>query len=640
MLTSLELRKKYLDFFGSKGHKIIPSASLIPENDPTVLFTTAGMHPLVPYLLGQAHPEGTRLTNVQKCVRTQDIDEVGDNRHQTFFEMLGNWSLGDYFKEDAIKWSYEFLTSPQYLGLDKRKLAVTVFAGENETNIPRDNEAAEIWKGCGMPEHKIAYLPRKNNWWGPAGITGPCGPDTEMFFWRGETEFPPENSNPGTDEDNWLEIWNDVFMQYFKKEDGTYEPLKQKNVDTGMGLERTLVVLNGLNDVFQIDTFWPIIEKIQEISGHKYNENPEITKAMRVVGDHLRTATVIMGDNHKISPSNVDQGYIVRRLIRRAIRHGRDLGITENFCAKISAEVVKIFANIYPEIGHNQEFVLSEMDKEETKFRNTLISGERILEKAYKEQRNDELSKLIGVEKVDMSVDESMSEEYGKWQIDALLSGDTAFELYTSHGYPMELTEEFAKRMGFKGINKERFDELFKHHQELSRAGAEQKFKGGLADTSEMSTKYHTATHLLHAALRAVLGTHVEQRGSNITADRLRFDFSHPAKMTDEEKKRVEDLVNYAISQDYPVSFEEMTVPEAKELGAMGLFEDKYGNKVKVYSIGDPKQKPVAAENVATFSKEICGGPHATQTGTLGKFKIVKEEAVSAGIRRIKAVLE
>ena len=618
MLTSIELRKKYLNFFESKGHKVISSASLIPENDPTVLFTTAGMHPLVPYLLGQAHPEGTRLTNVQKCVRTQDIDEVGDNRHQTFFEMLGNWSLGDYFKEDAIKWSYEFLTSPEYLGLDKRKLAVTVFAGETENNIPRDEEAANIWKNCGIPEHKIAYLPRKNNWWGPAGITGPCGPDTEMFFWRGETEFPPENSNPGTDEDNWLEIWNDVFMQYFKKDDGSYEPLKQKNVDTGMGLERTLVVLNGLNDVFQIDTFWPIIQKIEEISGHKYGEDNEITKAMRVVGDHLRTATVIMGDDHKISPSNVDQGYIVRRLIRRAIRHGRNLGINENFCAQISEVVINIFANIYPEVARNREFVLGEMEREETKFRNTLEQGIKEFEKLLN-------GFAIAFQKTGTKI--------------TAISAKQAFKLYDTYGFPVEMTKELADENSLE-IDLSGFEEEFKHHQELSRAGAEQKFKGGLADTSEMSTKYHTATHLLHAALRAVLGIHVEQRGSNITADRLRFDFSHPAKMTDEEKKRVEDLVNYAIGQDYPVSFEEMTVSEAKELGAMGLFEDKYGNKVKVYSVGDPKQKPVAAEGAATFSKEICGGPHVTNTGVLGKFKIVKEEAVSAGIRRIKAVLE
>ena len=617
MLTSVELRQKYLNFFKSKGHKIISGASLIPENDPTVLFTTAGMHPLVPYLLGQAHAEGVRLTNVQKCVRTQDIDEVGDNRHQTFFEMLGNWSLGDYFKKEAIEWSYEFLTSPEYLGLDKRKLAVTVFAGEKENNILRDEEAAQIWKNCGMPEHKIAYLPRKNNWWGPAGLTGPCGPDTEMFFWRGQTEFPPEDSNPDTDEDNWLEIWNDVFMQYFKKEDGTYEPLKQKNVDTGMGLERTLVVLNGMNDVFQIDTFLPIIEKIEKISGHKYNENPEITKAMRVVGDHLRTATMIMGDDHKIAPSNVDQGYIVRRLIRRAIRHGRNLGITENFCAQISKEVIKIFTDIYPEIGRNQEFVLIEMDKEEIKFRNTLEQGIKEFEKLLKGFE-------MAFEKTGVKI--------------TTISAKQAFKLYDTYGFPIEMTKELSDENNLE-IDLTGFEEEFKKHQELSRAGAEQKFKGGLADTSEMSTKYHTATHLLHAALRAVLGTHVEQRGSNITAERLRFDFSHGEKMTDEQKKEVEDLVNYAIAQNYPVSFEEMTVSEAKEQGAMGLFEDKYGSKVKVYTVGDPKQKPQAIIGSPTFSKEICGGPHVENTGTLGKFTIQKEEASSAGVRRIKAVL-
>ncbi len=616
MLSSQELRQKYLDFFKSKGHTIIPSASLIPENDPTVLFTTAGMHPLVPYLLGEKHAGGTRLANVQKCVRTQDIDEVGDNRHQTFFEMLGNWSLGDYFKKEAIEWSYEFLTSKEWLGLDAKKLAVSVFVGDDDA--PRDEESANIWKSLGMPEERIAYLPKKNNWWGPAGQTGPCGPDTEMFYWKGDTEFPPDGSNPGNDEDHWLEIWNDVFMQYFKKEDGTYEPLKQQNVDTGMGLERTLMVLNGFADTFQVDTFWPLILKLQSISGHEYVEGGEVTTSMRIIADHIRTATMIMGDDRGVAPSNVDQGYIVRRLIRRAVRHGRLLGIQENFCSEISRTVINIFKDVYPEVGRNEEFMLREMAAEESKFRNTIEQGLKEFEKLINGYR-------IAFEKTGNNITE--------------IPGKQSFKLYDTFGFPLEMTQELARENGLT-VDVNGFEEAFKAHQDLSRAGAEQKFKGGLADTSEMSTKYHTATHLLHAALRKVLGTHVEQRGSNITAERLRFDFSHPEKLTDEQKKQVEDLVNAAIQKDYPVSFSEMTVAEAKNGGAMGLFEDKYGAKVKVYSIGDPSQLPAADPNSPTFSKEICGGPHVEHTGVIGRFKISKEEACSAGIRRIKAIVE
>jgi len=616
MITSVELRQKYLEFFASKGHKIIPSASLIPENDPTVLFTTAGMHPLVPYLLGEKHAEGKRLTSVQKCVRMQDIDEVGDNRHDTFFEMLGNWSLGDYFKKEAIEWSWEFLTSPKWLGLDSNKLAVSVFIGDE--NSPKDEESADIWKSLGVPEHKIAYLPKSNNWWGPAGQTGPCGPDTEMFYWMGKEELPPENSNPETDEDNWLEIWNDVFMQYNKTPDGKYEPLKQKNVDTGMGLERTLVVVNGYADVFQIDTFWPIIQKIEELAGAEYAADINSTKSMRIIADHVRTATMIMGDDKKIAPSNVDQGYVVRRLIRRAVRHGRQLGIRENFCSQIAEKIIEIFADVYPELVRNREFVVTEIAQEESKFRNTIEQGLK------------EFDKLINGFRIAF-------EKTGKRQ--DKISGKQAFKLYDTYGFPLEMTLEMANEQGLS-VDVNDFEEAFKSHQELSRAGAEQKFKGGLADTGEMSIKYHTATHLLHAALRKVLGTHVEQRGSNITAERLRFDFSHPEKMSDEQKKEVEDLINSAITTDYPVSFKEMTVPEAKAIGAMGLFEDKYGAKVKVYSVGDPDQIPDAHPNAITFSKEICGGPHVEHTGVLGKFKIIKEEAVSSGVRRIKAVLE
>lgn len=615
MITSVELRQKYLDFFVTKQHRIIPSASLIPENDPTVLFTTAGMHPLVPYLLGQPHPSGNRLVNVQKCVRMQDIDDVGDNRHDTFFEMLGNWSLGDYFKKDSITWSWEFLTSPVWLGLDARKISVTVFAGDKDAS--RDDESAQIWKELGMSENRIAYLPKADNWWGPAGITGPCGPDTEIFWWRGEAEYPPAESNPGTDPDNWLEIWNNVFMEYEKTADGKFVPLKQKNVDTGMGLERTLMTLNGLSDTFQVDTFWPLIQTIQNISGREYVESAEVTKSMRIVADHIRTATMIMGDDHGIAPSNLDQGYIVRRLIRRAVRHGRVLGLKENFCSQIAEQVIGIFKNVYPEVEHNREFVMNEFAKEESKFRNTIEQGMKEFEKL-----------LSGFQMAFEKMGERITE----------ISGKQAFKLFESYGFPLEMTLELATENGLT-VDVEGFEHAFKVHQDLSRTGAEQKFKGGLADQGEMSVKYHTATHLLHAALRAILGEHVEQRGSNITAERLRFDFSHPEKMTDEQKQQVEELVNYAIAHDYPISFAEMSVADAKTSGAMGLFEDKYGAQVKVYSVGDPKSEPGAFQNSLTFSREICGGPHVENTGLLGRFTIIKEEAVSAGVRRIKATL-
>ncbi|MBI4281477.1 alanine--tRNA ligase [Candidatus Uhrbacteria bacterium] len=615
-MTSHELRKKYLEFFKSKGHTIIPSASLIPENDPTVLFTTAGMHPLVPYLLGEPHPGGKRLANVQKSVRTQDIDEVGDNRHDTFFEMLGNWSLGDYFKQDAIAWSWEFLTDKKWLGIDPKKLAVSVFAGD--ADAPRDEESAGIWESLGVPAHKIGYLPKKNNWWGPAGQTGPCGPDTEMFYWTGKGEYPPEGSNPATDEDHWLEIWNDVFMQYNKviksvksppkadpppaekvESDGSeYEfvPLKQKNVDTGMGLERTLVALNGYKDVFQIDTFWPIVQTLEQLSGRRYDSDPATTKSMRIIADHVRTATMIVADDRGIVPSNVDQGYVVRRLIRRAIRYARQLGLKGKFCADVASAVVEIFRDVYPEVERNKEKVFAELAKEEEKFDRTLEKGLKEFEKIFAKK--------------------------------AAISGEDAFILYSTYGFPLELSQELAQEKGQK-IDEEVFRAEFKKHQDLSRAGATQKFSGGLADHSWEVIRQHTATHLLDQALRDVLGKHVEQKGSNITKERLRFDFTHPQKMTDEEKKRVEEIVNEKVKADLSVRYDMLTVEEAKAQNAIGLFEDKYatmGEKVKVYSIGD-------------YSKEICGGPHVEHTAQVGKFKIVKEEAVSAGIRRIKAVV-
>ncbi len=618
MISSVQLRQMYLNFFKSKGHAIIPSASVIPDNDPTVLFTTAGMHPLVPYLMGQKHPAGSRLVNAQKCIRTQDIDEVGDNRHDTFFEMLGNWSLGDYFKSEAIEWSYEFLTSQEYLGIDPRKLAVTVFVGEPENKIPRDEEAAAMWRSIGVPDHKIAFLPRKNNWWGPAGQTGPCGPDTEMFYWMGEGEFPPEGSHPGQDEDNWLEIWNDVFMQYNKVGDGKYEPLAQKNVDTGMGLERTLMVLNGYADVFQIDTFWPLIQKIQEISGREYIENKDVTKAMRIVADHLRTATMIMGDNRGIAPGNTDQGYIVRRLIRRAVRYGRTLGIQDNFAQIIAEAVIEIFKDVYPELLKNKDFVLTEMAREESKFRNTVEQGLKEFEKLVNGFR-------MAFEKTGQQITE--------------ISGKHAFKLYDTYGFPLEMTQELAIENGLT-VDVNGFDLAFKEHQEKSRAGAEQKFAGGLADHSEISTRYHTATHLLHATLIKILGPHATQRGSNITQERMRFDFAHPQKLTPEQVKQAEDLVNAAIARDYPVSWQEMTFEEAKAKGAIGLFEDKYQAKVKVYTVGDTNELASADPTMPTYSREVCGGPHVEHTGLIGKFKITKEEAVSAGVRRIKAIVE
>ncbi len=615
MITSEQLRQKYLDFFVEKGHKILPSASIIPENDPTVLFTTAGMHPLVPYLLGEVHPEGKRLVNVQKCARLQDIDEVGDNRHDTFFEMLGNWSLGDYWKKEAIEWSWEFLTSPAWLNLDSKKIAVTIFAGDDDA--PRDEETAQIWKDIGIPDNRIAYLPKKDNWWGPAGQTGPCGPDTEIFWWNGEGEYPPEKSNPGNEPDNWLEIWNNVFMQYNKTSDGKFIPLKQKNVDTGMGLERTLVMLNDYSDVFRVDTFWPIIQKIEELSGREYIESAEVTRSMRIIADHIRTAIVIMGDDKGIIPSNVDQGYIVRRLIRRAVRHGRLIGLNENFCSQIVEEVVRVFKNVYPEMDKNKEFILNEMAKEESKFRNTIEQGLKEFEKLLNGLE-------INFEKTGQRITE--------------ISGKQAFKLYESYGFPLEMTLELATEKGMT-VDVRGFEHAYKAHQDLSRVGAEQKFKGGLADTGDMSVNYHTASHLLLASLRAVLGEHVIQKGSNINAERLRLDFSHPEKLTDEQIIRVEELVNYAIQKDYPVSFEEMSVLEAKEKGAMGVFDDRYGSVVKVYSVGDPNTEPQASENSLTFSKEICGGPHVKNTGVLGKFKIKKQDAVSAGVRRIKAIL-
>ena len=593
-MTANELRSKYIEFFKSKGHSEISGQSLIPDNDPSVLFTTAGMHPLVPYLLGEPHPAGTRLTDYQKCVRTGDIDAVGDPSHLTCFEMLGNWSLGDYFKKESIAFSYEFLTSPQWLGLDPRFISVTVFEGDE--NAPRDEEAAQYWKDVGMPEDKIAYLPASDNWWA-AGPTGPCGPDTEIFYWVGEG-LPPAGSNKATDSDNWMEIWNNVFMQFNRIDEKTLVKLEKQNVDTGMGLERTNCILQGKTSVYLTEVFQPIINKIEELSNYKYGDNEEKDKSVRIIADHSRASVFILGDQKGVTPSNVGAGYVLRRLIRRAVRHGRKLGIEEAFLAKIAESVVDNFKCAYPELEQNKEKIYNELTAEENKFRETLRKGEV------------EFQKLLP----------NLMKNPQK-----VIPGRVAFRLYDTFGFPIELTQELADENGFT-VDVEGFKEAEKKHQELSRSQSAGTFKGGLAEQSEITTKYHTATHLLQQALVNVLGEHVAQKGSNITAERMRFDFTHPQPMTKEEIQQVEDIVNEQIKKDLPVTMEIMDLEEAKNSGARALFGEKYESKVKVYSIGD-------------FSKEVCGGPHVEHTGLIGTFKIAKEQSSSAGVRRIRAVI-
>lgn len=585
-----------MEFFESKGHKVIPSASLIPENDPSVLFTTAGMHPLVPFLLGEKHPAGSRLTNVQKCIRTGDIDEVGDSSHHTFFEMLGNWSLGEYFKDGAIEYSFEFLTSLTYLGIDKERLAVSVFEGDSDA--PFDNEAFEKWKSLGIPEKRIAKLPKKNNWWGPAGESGPCGPDTEMFFWTGDIKEIPESFND--DNPKWLEIWNDVFMQYNRTKGGEFEPLSQKNVDTGMGLERTLAVMEGFADNYQTNLFWPIIEKIENLSAKKYEG--ENIRPMRIIADHLKAATFILGDEKGIAPSNTGQGYVLRRLIRRAVRYGKQLGI-KNFTKQISEVVVEMYKDVYPEISKNQKFIFENLDQEEQKFEKGLELGLR------------ELNKLIESGKIENNT----------------ITGHYAFWLFTTWGFPFELIEEIAKEKGMT-VDKDGFETEMRIHKELSQTSSAGMFKGGLSDAGEETKKLHTATHLLRQALEIILGEKIEQRGSNINSERLRFDFGFARKMTDEEKNKVEDLVNQKISENLPMQKVVLKKEEAEKTGAVHAFGDKYGDEVSVYYVGDSLD--------SAWSKEFCGGPHASSTGELGHFKILKEEAVSAGVRRIKAILD
>jgi alanyl-tRNA synthetase len=602
-MTADELRKKYINFFVSKGHAQIQGKSLLPENDPTVLFTTAGMHPLVPYLLGEEHPAGKRLVDFQKCIRTGDIDSVGDASHLTFFEMLGNWSLGDYFKEEAIKMSFEFLTSAQWLNIPIEKLGITVFEGEG--NIPKDDESAAIWKSLGVPENRIAYLPREDNWWGPAGTTGPCGPDTEMFYYIGETPCYPD-CKPGCSCKKWLEIWNDVFMQYNKNAAGEYEPLLRKCVDTGMGIERTVTVLNGKTSVYDTAIFQPIIEAIEKAADCKYSNgsNIDTDKSIRIIADHVRSGTFILGDPKAVSPSNVGAGYVLRRLIRRAVRHGRKLKQEGISLSPVAEVVINQFKDAYPELEENRSFIMNELGKEEAKFMETLQKGEHEFEKLLPNLLKDPRK---------------------------IMSGRLAFKLYDTYGFPIELTEELAAEAGMT-VNRQEFDEAFKKHQELSRAQSGQAFKGGLGDQGEMAVKYHTATHLLHQALKLVIGDHVAQKGSNITAERLRFDFAHDAPMTPDEIKKVEDTVNEQIKKDLAISMQTMGIDEAKASGAIALFGEKYESMVKVYTIGNSQDD--------FFTKEVCGGPHVDRTGVLRTFKIQKEQSSSAGVRRIRAILE
>ncbi len=589
-INANELRQSYLDFFASCGHKIIPSASLIPENDPTVLFTTAGMHPLVPYLLGAHHPSGNRLTDVQKCIRTSDIDEVGDASHLTFFEMLGNWSLGDYFKKEAITYSYEFLISPKYLGIPKDKLYFTVFAGDDDA--PRDTESYNIWRSLGVAEDHLFFLPKENNFWILGSGIGPCGPDTEMFYDTGKEKCGPDCS-PACSCGKYLEIWNDVFMEFYKGEDGTLRKLENQNVDTGMGLERTISVLNGLESVYDSSIFAEAKSKIEELTKQKYTDNK---REFRIIMDHLRTATFILADDHGITPSNIGAGYVLRRLLRRAIRSFNKLGVNEFVLDQVAAVYIAEYQDVYEELGRNKEVVIKEMAKEYAKFSKTLKEGEKLFYKTIKH--------LDG----------------------HVVSGHDAFKLFDTFGFPIEMTVELAHENNLE-VNMEEFHQAFKEHQEKSRTIDAGSFKGGLADTSENSVKYHTLAHLLLATLQEIYGPDVMQKGCNITSERIRFDFNLDHKMTDEEKIKVENRVNEMINTNTPVTWEEIPYEQAKKEGAHGTFDSKYGNMVKVYTIGN-------------LSKEICGGPHVENTQVLGHFKIIKEESSSAGVRRIKGILE
>ena len=594
MITREELIKKYIDFFKSKHHREIPSSSLIPENDPTVLFTTAGMHPLVPFLSGQKHPLGKRVVDVQKCIRTGDIDEVGDEIHHTFFEMLGNWSFGDYFKKEAIEMSFELLT--KVLKISKEKIAITCYSGDKKLGIPKDEESEKIWLSLGIPKERISFLPKENNWWGPAGLTGPCGPCTEMFYWRNNSKKPPKVFNP--ENENWVEIWNDVFMEYNKNKEGEFSQITQKNVDTGMGVERTIAILNNLEDNYQSTVFQPIIKEIELISKKKYNKNKENTRAMRIIADHLRAAVFILGDERAIKPSNIGQGYVLRRLIRRAVRYGKILGIQEDFTSKIAKIIINEYHN-YQELARNHKFIIEQLNEEENKFNLTLEKGLKIFSKIVK---------------------------------DKLISGKEAFLLFQSYGFPIEITQELADEKGIE-IDLEEYNKEFKRHQDLSRTASSGQFKSGLADESEQTKKLHTATHLLNEALKVILkDKSIKQKGSNITPERLRFDFNFARKLTDNETKSVELWINTKIKEALPIIMEEVPLKQALNSGAQAEFGTKYPEMVSIYTIGKSTKNYI--------SKEICTGPHVSNTKELGKFKILKEESSAAGIRRIKAILE
>ena len=603
MITRKDLLNKWFEFFESKKHIKIPSASVVPENDPSVLFTTAGMHPLVPYLLGQAHPKGKRLCDVQRCIRTGDIDDVGDNSHLTFFEMLGNWSLGDYFKDEMIGWSYEFLTSPKYLGIDKNKIAVTVFAGNEYA--PKDQISANRWQEVGIKPENIYYL--NDNWWILGSGVGPCGPDSEMFIDTGKPKCSPD-CNPSCDCGKFMEIWNDVFMEFKAQEDKSITRLAQKNVDTGMGLERTLCNLNNVQSVFDTETFQPVIKILEDLSGKSYTQE-EYKRSFRVIADHIRTATMIIGDEKGLVPSNIGQGYVLRRLIRRAVRHMKTLEIESGHLGDISSYYIEYFKDEYPQILDNKERVISELNKEEDKFLKTLVLG------------NKEFDKVVnGI----IRKNEFMSKDPNYIKEDTI-NGKTAFRLYDTFGFPIELTVEMARERGLK-VDTNGFEEAYKEHQELARTTNAGVFKGGLADDNIWTTRLHTACHLLLAGLRKKFGTQVEQKGSNITSERLRFDFNFDRKLTDEEVKEIEDFVNSAINRAIPVEREEMSFKDAKQRGAYGVHKADENEIVSIYKIGD-------------VDYQICGGPHAINTSELVNFKIAKQEAVSAGVRRIKAVI-
>lgn len=590
-VDSNDLRKIYLDFFKKKHHAIINSGSLLPENDPTVLFTTAGMHPLQVYLMGQPHPAGNRLVNCQKCIRTGDIDEVGDSTHLTFFEMLGNWSLGDYYKDEAISMSWEFLTDIKWLGLDPDRLSVTVFAGNDE--IPCDKESVAAWRKMGVPDERIFYLPAEDNLWGPAGEIGPCGPCTEMFFDTGKDSCS-EQCQPGCNCGKYFEIWNDVFMTYNKKDDGSFEKLKQHNVDTGMGIERTIAVLNGMKTVYEIDTLVPLMEKVKRFARIRDQPTIEQENSIRIIADHIRASTFILGDDMHLSPSNLGQGYVLRRLIRRIIRQGNLLNIKQRFLPDLAQIVIKLYSEIYPELERNKDFIMENLTQEEKKFTTALKRGLRKFNQIY-EQTNT-------------------------------LTAENAFLLFTSFGFPLEITTELASEKGIS-IDLEVFKKEFEEHRSLSRKSTEGTFQSGLADHSNITTRLHTATHLLQQTLRNVLGDHVKQSGSNITPERTRFDFTHPTKLTPEEIKKVEEIVNQKIREALPVKKEIMTPSEAKEYGALGFFEDRYESNVSVYSVGK-------------FSKEICTGPHVTNTSEIGRFIIQKQKNIGTGLMRIRATVE